>query len=971
MKKYMSVIFFIFFITSISAHFSPEKEIKTIQTLPRKPHATLDIEVTKVKSQEIMGQIDEKSKVITVDFSEILNNQKNKMNIDRSQYEVYPIEDLGVLQFTKNISLFNKIIQNKFQVTKINASISINYENKPEKLYLGIFNKSTNNIDKIYKVNYFSSKLEATMTKNFYLENPIYIRSGNQVNQENISKIDGIYRFGLTKSHPNSTAENTFNYKIKIDNGFSDDNLHGLPTYGDKGGNENIPQFALLNLGNSDPGIAVFSYHRLGSSPILNNSKYALYKSTNSFSNGNAYLNTSLYKYDDGNTIVRFVVFGDYGYNSYRSGFEIIKWDLNAKTITFRLGWNTSIPNYYYMNWIINIPQFDIKSYYENIFPQITIGSNITKNITLKEASDGVLLGTVKLKDKNTLSNLATDSHGGMRFVGNNNVTLSNANKTINGTIYMTPVETDTTGVNSNTYFSNTDRSTALNVYFKLNNATNLETDLEYSSNTNRLLKLEVVNKNNFNIEIINNLRIKILKEEKSANLLFKNPLPKAYGSNKGVFSLSSIDTSEIKNPIGIASNPGTLSITSNIIKSSLGYSQYNFKHKIAIWFDWGTPTATTIREFFQVDSDGKIKGTHEKEQSVAGDMPGAYERDWIKYSINNGILSIGMKEWRTYQKGSNPANPSGEYTMKIAHFKDDITIDDWISEDLALAVDSYNISFETLKPEIYYNESNSIKLGGTQQIQLPRNIRQISLGKVSVKPNTQIDRELLKGSSLYPIPDFSFYSTNEKIIFKADDGSIIEGQVEINGDSKTDESGRDVTLHILTDKIDSKKIYIADNALLGKLGTPANKVSDEVFYSIINRLELILEDSFIVDYNVDDLDFGAAIANNKAYNEAKTTLNLTLADDIVNPTLSYAIKTSPTTTNNYYTNFKLHPNGVEISDDFVTTDIWLGNEVKDNNNLQKRSIDINGKINDISNAQIGTSTKLYQNIVEIEIKLQ
>ena len=963
MKTNMSVIFIIFFITSISAHFSPEKEIKTIQTLPRKPQATLDIEVTKVKSQEITGEIDEKNKVITVDFNEILNSRKNKINIDRSQYEVYPIEDLGILQFAKNKSLFNKITQNKFQVTKTDTSININYENKPEKLYLGVFNKNTSDVEKVFKLNLEKNILpRASVAKTYTLTNPIFIRSGDiNLNVQSIGGTQGIYKFGLTSTGV-SFAEGTSSYGYYIDNPFASEALQGLSIYiGGNGSSNTQPVNSTLNTsygGQSSNNIFIYFPTR---GRDWNN--FAIYNnSTSGFNSGNARTNISLLRYlnGDNSTISRFVVFGAWGQATYRAGFEILKWNLEEVTFSFKNSYAHDI------TWNINIPRFDPSAYYDNISPHIILNSNIAKEVTLNDLNNGIHLGSVKIKN---LPNLASDAHGGMRFVGNNNVILSNGTKNINGTIYMTPIGNDNSGVVSNPYMSNTDKSTALNIYFKSNNTSDLD-NLEYSSNNNRLLKLEVVNKNNFNVEIINSLKIKILKEKKSANLQFKNPLPKAYSSNKGIFSLDSANTSETKNPIGMTTNFGTLSLTSNTIKSSLGYSQYNFRHKVAIWFDWGSPTATTIRKFFQVDSNGKIEGTHEKDQSVAGDIAGSYERDWIKYSVNNGILSIGMKEWRTYKNGSNPANPDGQYIMKIAHFKDNISIDNWISEELAFAVDSYNISFETLKPEIYYNESSSIKLGGTQQIKIPRNTQQISLGKVSLKSNTQIDREVLKGSTLYPIQDFSFYPTNEKIIFRADDGSIIEGQIEISGNSNADENGRDIILHILTDKIDSKKIYTTD-ATLAKLGTPANKVSNEVFYPITNRLELTLEDSFIADFSVADLDFGAAIANNEAYNEAKTILNLTLADDIINPSLVYAIKTSSTTTNNYYTDFKLHPNGVETAGDFVTTDIWLGNEVKDTNNTQKRSIDINGKVKDISNANVTTSSIPYQNTVELIIKIQ
>ncbi|MBC2853647.1 hypothetical protein [Cetobacterium sp. 2G large] len=1257
-RKINIFILAIFFIISsiISAHFSPEKEIKTIQTLPRKPQANLDIEVTKVKSQEITGQIDEKSKVITVDFSELLNSRKNKMNIDKSQYEIYPIENLENLQYPKSKFMRSNLNQNKFQVTKSDTSININYEEKPEKLYLAVFNQNTSNVEKVFKLNLEKYILpRVSIGKTYTLTNPIFIRSGNtSVNVEGISNTQGIYIFGLTATGT-FYAQGTSSYGYSVDSPFQINGPQGLSLFaGTPGSSDSQPVSSTLNASSGGQSSTVFIYYPT-SAGTRDWNRFAIYNNnTSGLNSGNTRTNTSLLRYlnGDSSTIVRFVVFGAWGQSTYRAGFEILKWDLNATTFNFRNIYTHDI------TWTINLPALDVKGYYDNTNATIqSSGSTITKNGTFLDFRGGILLGTVKLRDGSVVPNLATDPHGGVRFVGNANVTLSNGTKTMNGTIYTTPVGTDPTGVNSNPYFSGTGARSALNVYFKLNNTTNLETGLAYASSNNRLLKLEVVNKPSFLTELITNLNLTINRIDKAATITLKNPVPKRNGTTSGYYNLTGATS-----PSGMSTNQSTLSWTGSPISTDYGYSLYNFTHKVVVRF---TDGANIGRVVFDTDVNGKITGTT-KYQTVSvggntytiGDFGDgkfslgmdqwnfanktgikidilhydnsytnpasatdnqAFAKDTFTLNIEtltpetyykvdgsdsnlivkngsrtlnipkvsnpsiligkvqlknddktitidtnttptnpNGITFATTGQTLTFSNGTNtvtgtvsidnspsndttgrnlylnltsgvifsganytlsnatliklgiksttnnPTNPSdiyynlinnltlvpggltfdksssftfrnpipkglsngtGSYILngatnptgistnqntlvwatnnaptsgmtlspithkigvwitdsgntqkvsfttdatgklsgtktgtisiggntyifgdfnsdgnfslglqnwnftnksgiivKILHF--DNTLDPLTaSEAQAFGRDQFTMNIDVLNPEIYYkvdpNDSELIVKDGVQNLKIPRSGEgKISLGKVKVKNSSEVDKGLLT--------NFTFYQTGEILTFIGTDSTTISGTIELSPEG-ADETGRELILNI-TNGTPTPGITYTATPILIKLGT---NDSGGIYYNLRNTLNLELNDSFVADYSVDDLDFGAAIANNKAYNEAKTTLNLTLADDIVNPTLSYAIKTSPTTTNNYYTNFKLHPNGVEISDDFVTTDIWLGNEVKDNNNLQKRSIDINGKINDISNAQIGTSTKLYQNIVEIEIKLQ
>ena len=90
-KKTIKTNFFVglfFLITTVSSsHFSPKNEIKTIETIPRKSHSTLDIEITKIKSQYIPGILDKENKNITIDFSNIKNIKRIGSRLSLSKYK--------------------------------------------------------------------------------------------------------------------------------------------------------------------------------------------------------------------------------------------------------------------------------------------------------------------------------------------------------------------------------------------------------------------------------------------------------------------------------------------------------------------------------------------------------------------------------------------------------------------------------------------------------------------------------------------------------------------------------------------------------------------------------------------------------------------------------------------------------------------------------------------------------------------
>lgn len=159
-NKFFVGLFFL--ITTLSSsHFSPENEIKIIETLPRKERVTLDIEVTKIKSQPIVGVLDKNNKHITINFSNIKNSKQYKIITEESSFSLFITNNLDNLSsYSSNKSKLNKKVFPKYTFEKIDDKvIKINFEEQPDKLYIIILNKNTDTIHNVFKVNIEESDL--------------------------------------------------------------------------------------------------------------------------------------------------------------------------------------------------------------------------------------------------------------------------------------------------------------------------------------------------------------------------------------------------------------------------------------------------------------------------------------------------------------------------------------------------------------------------------------------------------------------------------------------------------------------------------------------------------------------------------------------------------------------------------------------------------------------------------------------
>lgn len=169
-NKLILTFLFISFLNIRASHFSPDNEIKTIQTLPRKPQgATLDIEVTKVKTEKINASIDEKNKKIKIDFTDKKNENAKELISEEKQYDIFVFDNPNDISFFSTTGKKDKRSALKlpklydYNVDKKNNNvISINYEEKPETLYVGVRDKSNNKVVKIYN----TSKIELDIVAN-------------------------------------------------------------------------------------------------------------------------------------------------------------------------------------------------------------------------------------------------------------------------------------------------------------------------------------------------------------------------------------------------------------------------------------------------------------------------------------------------------------------------------------------------------------------------------------------------------------------------------------------------------------------------------------------------------------------------------------------------------------------------------------------------------------------------------------
>lgn len=169
-----------YFICIFFTSFSKD-EVTTIEALPRRERANLDIEVLKIKTDKITGIIYENEKKIIFDFKELKKEaEKKKIITDSSSYEIFILENLDNAEtYMKNNEKFkmNAVFERalklrngeKIKLKNISYGLidqdrekvlEVLYDLKPETFYLGILNNKTGLVEKIYKTEFSNQSIQ-------------------------------------------------------------------------------------------------------------------------------------------------------------------------------------------------------------------------------------------------------------------------------------------------------------------------------------------------------------------------------------------------------------------------------------------------------------------------------------------------------------------------------------------------------------------------------------------------------------------------------------------------------------------------------------------------------------------------------------------------------------------------------------------------------------------------------------------
>ncbi|MGL4652838.1 hypothetical protein [Cetobacterium sp.] len=153
-------------------------EVTTIQALPQREKATLDIEVLKVKTETINGIIYEDEKKVIFDFKDLKKSaEKKRILTDSRDYEIFILENLdNAATYMKNKEKFkmNKVFEQgiklrngeKIKLKNITYGLvdkdrekvlEVVYNVKPDPFYLGVLNNKTGMIEKIYKTEFIQN----------------------------------------------------------------------------------------------------------------------------------------------------------------------------------------------------------------------------------------------------------------------------------------------------------------------------------------------------------------------------------------------------------------------------------------------------------------------------------------------------------------------------------------------------------------------------------------------------------------------------------------------------------------------------------------------------------------------------------------------------------------------------------------------------------------------------------------------
>lgn len=240
------LINFSFFICIFLTSFS-KNEVTTIEALPQREKANLDIEVLKIKTEKITGVIYENENKIIFDFKDLKKAaEKKKIVTDSNNYEIFILENLdNAATYMKKNEKFkmNRVFEQgvklrngeKIKLKNISYSLieqnrekvlEVSYDLKPETFYLGVINNKTGLVEKIYRAEFIENiKLDNYHTYNSRLIQEIIIDDRTSIDTDLVVLL-GTITYSFSNDNNNTKALSAIGIGTQKDWEYSMDNFN-------------------------------------------------------------------------------------------------------------------------------------------------------------------------------------------------------------------------------------------------------------------------------------------------------------------------------------------------------------------------------------------------------------------------------------------------------------------------------------------------------------------------------------------------------------------------------------------------------------------------------------------------------------------------------------------------------------------------------------------------------------------------
>lgn len=189
---------------------NPNKKVTEIQTLKKyKEKAELNITVTKIKTEKLPIQIDERRKKIFIKLENVNGDEIQVLERAEDIPNPETIEGRRALNRLKRSIPDNNLEIKRYD--KVNGrektKLEVNYKNLPKDLYIAVTDKGSNKLKKLYKANYTDYRAQY----NHYVKVQLWVFGDELSNLNNIildSRLNGTGDIKLRSEGNNSRPDN-------------------------------------------------------------------------------------------------------------------------------------------------------------------------------------------------------------------------------------------------------------------------------------------------------------------------------------------------------------------------------------------------------------------------------------------------------------------------------------------------------------------------------------------------------------------------------------------------------------------------------------------------------------------------------------------------------------------------------------------------------------------------------------------